>query len=154
MFFQYFVWFSLTFPWLFQSVQNSLTFHWLENAFPFFPVWVGTLTKHFHIAVNDFDVNKSARYSWVLIVTELVVNGTQCILLKKKTKRERRVRQVTYSSWLFTSWGNKYMCLKLSMASTGRSLLDFPRWYSGCENFKPSAVKKLTPAAKQNDSNL
>ena len=28
--FQYFVWFSLTFPWLFQSVQNSLTFPWLE----------------------------------------------------------------------------------------------------------------------------
>ena len=29
------MWFSLTFPWLFQSVQNSLTFPWLENAFPF-----------------------------------------------------------------------------------------------------------------------
>ena len=37
--FQYFVWFSLTFPWLFQSVQNSLTFPWLENAFPFFQVF-------------------------------------------------------------------------------------------------------------------
>ena len=37
------------FPWLFQSVQNSLTFSWLENAFPLFPgfpvfpVQVGTL---------------------------------------------------------------------------------------------------------------
>ena len=37
--FQYYVWFSLTFPWLFQSVQNSLTFPWLENAFPFFQVF-------------------------------------------------------------------------------------------------------------------
>ena len=27
------------FPWLFQSVQNSLTFSWLENAFPFFQVF-------------------------------------------------------------------------------------------------------------------
>ena len=27
------------FPWLFQSVQNSLTFPWLENAFPFFQVF-------------------------------------------------------------------------------------------------------------------
>ena len=33
------MWFSLTFPWLFQSVQNSLTFPWLENAFPFFQVF-------------------------------------------------------------------------------------------------------------------
>ena len=33
------MWFSLTFPWLFQSVQNSLTFRWLENAFPFFQVF-------------------------------------------------------------------------------------------------------------------
>ena len=32
------MWFSLTFPWLFQSVQNSLTCPWLENAFPFFQV--------------------------------------------------------------------------------------------------------------------
>ena len=31
--------FFLTFPWLFQSVQNSLTFPWLENAFPFFQVF-------------------------------------------------------------------------------------------------------------------
>ena len=33
------MWISLTFPWLFQSVQNSLTFPWLENAFPFFQVF-------------------------------------------------------------------------------------------------------------------
>ena len=33
------MWFSLTFPWLFQSVQNFLTFPWLENAFPFFQVF-------------------------------------------------------------------------------------------------------------------
>ena len=33
------MWFSLTFPWLFQSHQNSLTFPWLENAFPFFQVF-------------------------------------------------------------------------------------------------------------------
>ena len=33
------MWFSLTFPWLFQSVQNSPTFPWLENAFPFFQVF-------------------------------------------------------------------------------------------------------------------
>ena len=32
----------------------------------------------FSIAVNDIDAKKSARYSWVLVVTELVVSGTQC----------------------------------------------------------------------------
>ena len=30
------------------------------------------------MAVNDFDVKKSAWYSRVLVVTELVVSGTQC----------------------------------------------------------------------------
>ena len=31
------------------------------------------------------------------------------------------------------------MCLKLSMASRGRSADDFPRWFNGCENLWPSA---------------
>ena len=66
------------------------------------------------------------------------------------TNLQWNVLMHTYSSWVLTSWGNIYICLKLSIASTGRSLLDLPRWYSGCENFKPSANKKLTPPAKEN----
>ena len=32
------------------------------------------VTEHFNIAVNDFDAQKSAHYSRVLLVTELVVS--------------------------------------------------------------------------------
>ena len=39
---------------------------------------------------------------------------------------------------------HRYMCLKLSMASTGKSLAVFPKWYSGWVNLVPSAVRKLT----------
>ena len=37
------------------------------------------VTELFGIAVNDFDAKKSARYSRVLVVIELVASGTQCI---------------------------------------------------------------------------
>ena len=33
------------------------------------------------MAVNDFNAKQSARYSRVLVVTELVLSGTQCIVL-------------------------------------------------------------------------
>ena len=38
----------------------------------------------FNIAVNYFDAKKFARYSQVLVVTELVASGTQCIFYKYK----------------------------------------------------------------------
>ena len=38
--------------------------------------WILIVTELFNIAVNDFDAEKSARYSPVLVVTELVVCGT------------------------------------------------------------------------------
>ena len=40
--------------------------------------WVLALTELFNMAVNDFDAKQSARYSRVLVVTELVLSGTQC----------------------------------------------------------------------------
>ena len=40
--------------------------------------WILIVTKHFNVAVNDFDAKKSAQCSWVLLVTGLVVSGTQC----------------------------------------------------------------------------
>ena len=40
--------------------------------------WVLVVGELFHIAV-DFDAQKSAHYSWMLVVTELVVSATQCI---------------------------------------------------------------------------
>ena len=40
--------------------------------------WVLAVTELFNIAVNDFDAKKSAHCSQVLVVTELVVSGTQC----------------------------------------------------------------------------
>ena len=36
------------------------------------------VTELFNIAVNYFDAKKSAHYSRVLFVTELVVSGTHC----------------------------------------------------------------------------
>ena len=40
--------------------------------------WVLAATELLNIAVNYFDAKKSARNSWVLVVTELVVSETQC----------------------------------------------------------------------------
>ncbi len=40
--------------------------------------------------------------------------------------------------------GNRYMCLKLSMAIKGKSSLDLPKWWRGCANLIPSAIRKLT----------
>ena len=39
------------------------------------------LTKLFNISVNDFDRNKSTPCNRVIVVTELVVSGTQCVYL-------------------------------------------------------------------------
>ena len=41
--------------------------------------WVLIVTKLFIIVVNDSDAKKSACCSRVLVVTELVGSGTQCI---------------------------------------------------------------------------
>jgi hypothetical protein len=49
----------------------------------------------------------------------------------------------TYSKSLSTLWGKTYMCLKLSIAKTGKSLAVFPKWCKGWENFDPSAVRKF-----------
>ena len=40
--------------------------------------WVLVVTELFNMAVNDFDAKQSACYSRVLVVTELVLSGTQC----------------------------------------------------------------------------
>ena len=40
--------------------------------------WVLIVTELSNIAVNDYDTKKSAHCSQVLVVTELVVSGTQC----------------------------------------------------------------------------
>ena len=40
--------------------------------------WVFIVTELFNIAVNDFNAKKSAHYSRVLVVTELVESRTQC----------------------------------------------------------------------------
>ena len=36
------------------------------------------VTEVFNIAANDFGAKKSVHYSWVLLVTELIVSGIQC----------------------------------------------------------------------------
>ena len=40
------------------------------------------VTELFNIAVNGYGAKKSTRYSRVLVVTELVISGTQCTLLQ------------------------------------------------------------------------
>ena len=37
------------------------------------------VTKLFNMALNNFDAKKTARYIRVIVETELVVSGTQCI---------------------------------------------------------------------------
>ena len=49
-----------------------------------------------NITVIDFGVRKSARYSWVIFVTELLVSGTQFNLMDQCRKVQQRV-----------SWKNK-----------------------------------------------
>ena len=48
---------------------------------------VFVVSELFNIAVNDVDAKKSARYSRVLAVTELVVSGTQW------PKKYRKIKQ-------------------------------------------------------------
>ena len=43
------------------------------------------VSELFNAAVNDLNAKKSVRYSRVLIVTELTVSGTQCILQVQNT---------------------------------------------------------------------
>ena len=40
--------------------------------------WVLVVTELFNMAVNDFDAKQSTCYGRVLVVTELVLSGTQC----------------------------------------------------------------------------
>ena len=43
-------------------------------------MWVLIVTELLNTTVNDFDAEKSVHYSRAIVVTELVVNGSQCIL--------------------------------------------------------------------------
>ena len=38
------------------------------------------VTELFNTAVNEFDAKKSAHFSRVLVITELVVSGSQCTI--------------------------------------------------------------------------
>ena len=55
------------------------------------------------MVVNDFDAKKSARYSWVLVVTELVLSGTQCIVCHSCRKNRFTVLLVGSSPWSLSS---------------------------------------------------
>ena len=46
--------------------------------------WMLVVTECFSIAVNLFDVKKSACYNWVLVVTKLVLRRAQCNMYLKK----------------------------------------------------------------------
>ena len=41
-------------------------------------IWVLVVTELFYIGVNNFNAKKSAHYSRLLIVTQLVVSGAKC----------------------------------------------------------------------------
>ena len=49
------------------------------------------VTELFNIAVNNFDAKKSARCSRVLVVTELVISGTQCNNIQRKLRMFKRM---------------------------------------------------------------
>ena len=46
--------------------------------------WQFDVTELFNIAVSCFDAKKSARYSQVLVVTQLVLSRTQCMYTREK----------------------------------------------------------------------
>ena len=69
------------FPWLFQSVQNSLTFPWLENAFPFFQVfqsewepWLMLRNENRGSRLNKYDHTKetSSGMYWLTNIYVLI----------------------------------------------------------------------------------
>ena len=64
--------FSLTFPWLFQSVQDSLTFLWLENAFPFFQDFP---SKWDPLQIGFYVLNTSGKWLSQLCQIVLASNG-------------------------------------------------------------------------------
>ena len=43
--------------------------------------WMLVVTELFNITVSESDAKKTAHYSRVLVVTELVVSGIQCVQL-------------------------------------------------------------------------
>jgi len=58
----------------------------------------------------------------------------------------QRLKESTYtnSRSVLGLCRQRYICLKLSMTNSGRSLTVLPMWWSGCENLKPSAVSAFT----------
>ena len=60
--------------------------------------WVLDVKELFNVAVDYFYAKKSAHYSRMLVVTELVVSGTQCIYfsgdLSRKSKNILMTRSI------------------------------------------------------------
>ena len=70
---------------------------------------------------------------------------------KNKRKKNDRTKFVDGKSYeISLKFGKRNMCLKLSIANNGRSLIDLPRCCNGWRNWAPSACKQFTPA-KQNE---
>ena len=58
------------------------------------------VTELFNIAVNDFDAKKSACYSRMLVVTEIVVCGIQCTIVELLKVKPKKLQSPNKSLWL------------------------------------------------------
>ena len=61
---------------------------------------------------------------------------------------DRRTDVRTYVRCVAMLCGQVYMCLKLSITSSGKSSVVLPMWCSGCVNFRPSAVSSVTTSTQ------
>ena len=89
-----------------------------------------------------FDIKNT--YHWLLGIKMFALY----MRYRGKRKWKNHLSQFSYLNWLIS--GNRYICLKLSIANSGRSAGVFPRWCNGCVNFVPSAVRKFMLPTKEN----
>ena len=80
------------------------------------------VTELFDLALYDFDAKKSTCFKWVLVVTELVVSGTQCICLSvtSRVSMRRNVNVTTsYLPYLHKRRQAVVECLRRDMDGIG-----------------------------------
>lgn len=89
---------------------------------------------------------------WLCLVRiQLLISTLISWQIHVKKAFARHIKSTETATYSMSSRGfccQRYMWRKLSIASTGRSLADFPRWCRGWVNLMPSAVKKFTIATR------
>ena len=80
--------------------------------------WVFVVMELFNSAVNDFDTKKSARYSWVLVVTELVASETESTDLFRVSCSSRRPPSTAPCTWSRTRTAARSVALSAGVSAS------------------------------------